>query len=110
VGTFVVKLIQKKISGRRKNNQPALDRNASRQLSDLQLLKNVFFKPGIDENNVMQIAAEIYMHRKKISLSIDDNVDILIAAWCITADATLVTSNIKHFTGIDGLMIENWCE
>ena len=86
------------------------DRNANRQLSDFRLLQKILYKPDIDENDVMEKAAEIYIQRKKSGLFIGDDVDILIAAWCITADATLVTSNTKHFTDIDGLMIENWCE
>ena len=85
-----------------------MDRNASRQLSDFRILQKILYKPDIDENDVMEKAAEIYIQRKKSGLSIDDDVDILLAAWCITADATLVTSNTKHFTDIYGLNLENW--
>ena len=35
-------------------------------------------------------------------------VDALIAAMAIAYDATLVTDNIKHFTHIEGLTVENW--
>jgi tRNA(fMet)-specific endonuclease VapC len=34
--------------------------------------------------------------------------DILIAATALTHGATLVTHNIRHFDGIDGLKIEDW--
>lgn len=35
-------------------------------------------------------------------------VDALIAAMAIAYHATLVTDNVKHFTHIEGLTIENW--
>jgi predicted nucleic acid-binding protein len=84
-----------------------LDKNANRQLSDLRLLQKIIYKPSIDENDVMEKAAEIYIQRKKAGLSIED-ADILIAAWCISADAVLVTSNTKHFMDINDLKLENW--
>lgn len=34
--------------------------------------------------------------------------DVLIAAHAITAEATLVTNNVKHFQRIRGLKLENW--
>ena len=85
------------------------DKNAKRQFSDLRLLQKIIYKPGIDESMVMEKAAEIYIKRKRAGLAIED-IDILIAAWCIIADATLVTSNTKHFDSIDNLKLENWRE
>ncbi len=35
-------------------------------------------------------------------------LDILIAAFCLENNCTLVTNNTKHFRDIDGLMIEDW--
>jgi predicted nucleic acid-binding protein len=37
-----------------------------------------------------------------------DDADLLIACIAMTKNATLVTNNIKHFTIIPGLKIENW--
>ncbi len=34
--------------------------------------------------------------------------DILIAATAIAVQATLVTNNVKHFTRVKGLRVENW--
>jgi len=53
-------------------------------------------------------AADIYGKSRKTGRVIDDG-DILIAAFCVTNGYTLVTNNEKHFKGIEGLAIENWC-
>ena len=37
-----------------------------------------------------------------------DNMDILIAASALAAKATLVSNNVKHFSRIKGLKIEDW--
>jgi tRNA(fMet)-specific endonuclease VapC len=34
--------------------------------------------------------------------------DVLIAAHAVAAEATLVTSNVKHFARVTGLSVENW--
>lgn len=34
--------------------------------------------------------------------------DVLIAAHALATDATLVTNNVKHFSRIENLTIENW--
>ena len=34
--------------------------------------------------------------------------DLLIAAHAIAAQAILVTNNVKHFTRVEGLKVENW--
>ena len=52
-------------------------------------------------------AAEIYAHSRKIGRPIEDS-DILIAAFCIINDCTLVTNNTKHFDNIDSLDVEDW--
>jgi tRNA(fMet)-specific endonuclease VapC len=38
------------------------------------------------------------------------NMDMLIAAHARSLEAVLVTNNVRHYTVISGLMIENWCE
>jgi predicted nucleic acid-binding protein len=37
-----------------------------------------------------------------------DDMDMLIAACCIAEDATLVTNNLKHFSRIKKLKLEDW--
>ncbi len=34
--------------------------------------------------------------------------DMQIAATALATDMTLVTGNVRHFTGIEGLIVENW--
>ena len=36
------------------------------------------------------------------------HIDVLIAAHAIAIDATLVTNNVKHFSRVHGLRVENW--
>jgi predicted nucleic acid-binding protein len=37
-----------------------------------------------------------------------DDMDMLIAACCMAENATLVTNNMKHFSRINGLNLEDW--
>jgi len=34
--------------------------------------------------------------------------DVLIASHALSIDATLVTNNVKHFSRVHGLRVENW--
>lgn len=36
--------------------------------------------------------------------------DLLIAAHALSKDLTLVTNNIREFSRVNGLIIENWAE
>ena len=45
------------------------------------------------------------LHRKGTPI---EDFDLLIASAAKARNLTLVTDNIKHFKGIDNLMIENW--
>lgn len=45
---------------------------------------------------------------EKSGLSLD-NMDMLIASSAISANAILVSHNIKHFSKIKGLKVEDWC-
>ena len=57
--------------------------------------------------DVWDKAADIYITLKQKGQLIGD-VDILIAAYCLMNDYTLVTSNMKDFERIDGLQLVNW--
>ena len=52
-------------------------------------------------------AVDIYVALHKKGQPVDDS-DIMIAAFCIVNDYTLVTNNTKHFQNIDELKITNW--
>ena len=54
-------------------------------------------------------AAKIYAELRRNNFTVGDS-DILIAAFCIVNNYTLVTNNIKHFKDIDGLIHENWID
>jgi tRNA(fMet)-specific endonuclease VapC len=51
--------------------------------------------------------AEIKALLRKSGIPLAD-FDLLIGASAITMGATLVTNNIRHFSRLDGLDIENW--
>ena len=53
------------------------------------------------------VYAKIVAELEKKGFSID-TADAMIAACCIHNNATLVTSNIKHFENISKLKLENW--
>ena len=59
--------------------------------------------------DVWDTAAKIYVQTRKKGQPIDD-VDLMIAAFCITNDYTLVTNNTRHFEHINGLKFINWKE
>lgn len=91
---------------------------------DYEIRRGLFYKPspkkepmyfslvnnyGIGEmsSNSWFRAASIYAELRRMSITVGD-ADILIAAFCIENNYTLVTNNTKHFKDIDGLLIENW--
>ncbi|MCL1883274.1 MAG: DUF4411 family protein [Defluviitaleaceae bacterium] len=54
-------------------------------------------------------AEEIYenLYRKGFTVG---EMDLLIAAYCLTHDCTIVTNNKKDFENIDGLKITDWTQ
>ena len=52
-------------------------------------------------------AAKIYAELYTKRFTVRDS-DIVITAFCIVNDYTLVTSNIKDFANIDGLRLVDW--
>ena len=53
-----------------------------------------------------KIAVSIYVNLKRKGFTVGDS-DILIEAFCIEKNFTLVTRNTKHFVNIDDLSIVN---
>ena len=51
--------------------------------------------------------ARIYADLYQNKLTVDD-IDLLIAAFCVDGGYTLVTHNTKHFGTVSGLNIEDW--
>jgi predicted nucleic acid-binding protein len=52
-------------------------------------------------------AARLYANLRRAGRPVGD-ADLLIAAFCIASNYTLVTNNTKHFLTIDGLRIVDW--
>ena len=59
------------------------------------------------DNDVINIASDIYSKLRKIGKTIGD-ADILIAAIVIKNDGILVTNNIKHYEDIEQIRLINW--
>jgi tRNA(fMet)-specific endonuclease VapC len=54
---------------------------------------------------VFDEAAHIYNELRRKGVPSDDDMDILIAAFCRTYSLTLVTDNVKDFENISGLTL-----
>jgi predicted nucleic acid-binding protein len=64
---------------------------------------------GPISKEVLDIASSIYDNLRKNGVVIE-TADLLIAAWCIKNNCTLISNNKKHFNRIDLLTVENWLE
>jgi predicted nucleic acid-binding protein len=62
---------------------------------------------GSINREILEAASMIYSDLQKTGIAVGDN-DILIAAYCIHYDFTLVTNNEKHFSRIAKLKTINW--
>ncbi len=66
--------------------------------------------PIIDINrSIIDIFGEIKSGLARKGNIIDD-MDVLIAATALSHNLILVTNNVGHFGGVEGLKIENWKE
>jgi len=57
-----------------------------------------------------QVAAEFDQLRQNKKLRKIGRADLLIAAITLANKATLVTRNVKHFTQVPNLKVENWMD
>ena len=82
--------------------------NATAKTREFEILCQEF---GVGEMNTSawDKAAQLYAERRRNGRQIED-ADLFIAAFCIVNGYTLVTHNIRHFDGIDGLTIVDWTE
>jgi tRNA(fMet)-specific endonuclease VapC len=60
----------------------------------------------LDKEDWIQ-AAELYVHSREMGRPMED-ADILQAAFCIRRGYTLVTHNVKHFSHLKSLLLEDW--
>jgi len=85
-----------------------LKRNYSKQLDFwlneiLVKLKVIAF-----DNACAEVYGDVRTMLEKSGLPLD-NMDMLIASSAISTNAVLVSHNIKHFSKIKGLKVEDWC-
>ena len=74
----------------------------------LALLKAEFELLAVDEavaNRFGEIGGKLLDRGQTVATP-----DLLIAATALVHDLTLVTGNVRHFSAIDGLRIENWLQ
>jgi predicted nucleic acid-binding protein len=67
------------------------------------------FQVGTDTREVFDCAAGLYADTRLRGYAVED-ADLLIAAFCLVSGCVLVTNNIRHFSVISGLRVENWTE
>ncbi len=83
--------------------------NSRRTAENLDRIKR--FKKNLNIMPDSEASAEIFgrikSNLKSKGRRIDD-FDILIASIALKDNYTIVTNNLKHFSQIDGLKIENW--
>ena len=70
------------------------------------LYQNAFIKTGMEEADLL-LAAQIRANLDEQGKPVGD-ADVLIAAYCIVNDYTLVTDNTSDFERIKGLKCVNW--
>jgi tRNA(fMet)-specific endonuclease VapC len=70
------------------------------------LYQSAFVKTGMDEADLL-LAAQIRAHLEEQGKPIGD-ADILIAAYCMVNEYTLVTNNTRDFRRIEGLRLVDW--
>lgn len=59
------------------------------------------------DEHVVPIFSKLYVDLRKRGVIIGD-MDTMIAAHALSVDATLVTNNLRHFTRVSQLKLENW--
>ena len=57
--------------------------------------------------SIWEIAKQIYIELYRKGFTVGE-IDILISAFCLKHDYTLVTANTKDFANINGLRLVNW--
>ena len=62
---------------------------------------------GTIDREILETASVIFSNLQKRGITIGDN-DILIAAYCIRHNLTLITNNTEHFKHIATLKQVNW--
>ena len=64
---------------------------------------------GVLDKDIFDIAVTERLKLQDQGFNIEDD-DLLIVAYCLKHNLTLVTNNTKHFKDIENLQIVNWKE
>jgi predicted nucleic acid-binding protein len=77
----------------------------------MEIFQRIYEDQGIGfiDKDILDIAVVEKVKIREKGLNIADD-DLLIAAYCLKHNLTLVTNNIKHFMNLEYLKIENWKE
>ena len=62
---------------------------------------------GVLTQEIFDTAAIIYVEMRRAGKPMGD-ADIIIAAFCLVNNYTLVTNNTRHFEGVNELKLVNW--
>jgi predicted nucleic acid-binding protein len=86
-----------------------LEKNKSKNKAEI--FQRIYRDQGIGvlDKEILDIAVAERLELQEKGFSIEDD-DLLIAAYCIKHNLTLVTNNTKHFKNIENLKIINWKE
>ncbi|HLG03640.1 MAG TPA: type II toxin-antitoxin system VapC family toxin [Bacteroidia bacterium] len=81
-------------------------RGAEKQIREFELFIAANIVIHISDDSARR-SAMVYSDLRKKGITIGSS-DILIAGIALENDLTLITNNVKHFSAIGGLKIENW--
>jgi len=84
-----------------------LEIGAKNKQADFEKMVNDDIPPELMDKSVWDVAAGLYVKTRKAGKPMDD-ADLIIAAFCIANDYTLVTNNTRHFENIESLQYVNW--
>lgn len=79
-----------------------------RRMITVNHIRNIFPIIELDQG-IIEVFGDIKAKQEKKGECLAD-MDLLIAATALYMNMTLVTNNIKHFSKIDGLSLENWAK
>ena len=83
-----------------------LERGAVKKQAEFHQMCKIISIGELNEKS-LDIAAQLFVQARKRGKPVD-NSDLLIAAFCLINDYTLITNNMRHFEDIDGLKLINW--